>query len=155
MFPKDTKTIMELLYKNGNDAKIPYPIAFKITQKDLELFEIKNNMKLRLQGCYKNKTVSLLESERDEILSLLINRTAGKLIPKVISYFEKGVLYHITWLQDVTQQDKMSHSFYDMKYNSIKNEYKIYIPGHIHKITYYNSENANNHFRSSSYAGLP
>ena len=61
MFPKDTKTIMELLYKNGNDAKIPYPIAFKITQKDLELFEIKNNMKLIKEDrwidklCWDNK----------------------------------------------------------------------------------------------------
>jgi len=148
MFPKDAKTIMKLLNTHGNNAKVPYPIAFNLTQKNIEDFQ-KERTEYHQDKYYK-------KSEHfNKFLSLLINDTAGKLIPRVISCFENGILFHITWLQDVTLHNKMSHSFYNMKFNCKTNEYKIYIPGHIHKITYYNSEQIGNNFSSPSYATLP
>ncbi|MBH45567.1 MAG: hypothetical protein CMC93_03015 [Flavobacteriaceae bacterium] len=141
----DAERIIEYLDKMNDDDKICYPIQFKISQKNLENF-IRDRKKREYQINTSN-TINYLEE--------LINTVASILIPKVVGYYNKGPLYQITWLQDVNLRTSMSHSFYNMNYDDQKKYYTIFIPGHIHKIIYYNSENFHNNFASSSYAGLP
>ena len=135
MFSKDTHVVMKLIEEYDEIGKISYPITFKITESDLKCYIKKNNP---IEGT-------------STIIKDIINEYAGNFIPSSIVTTSNGVdLFQIVWLQDISQQEYMSDSFYNNNYDSIKNEYNIYIPGHLHKINY-----TNNTFSSNSYTTLP